>query len=102
MLWKKILSILRSNPESAKSGVVRGSKEPDWIEEALSAPVGKLAQALMNDPQKQGIEAGKGFPLPWIGRVDELLSLEGDLRRHALAMFAFQSRMVLRDRSCLD
>lgn len=88
-VWKKILSILRSNPESAKSGVVRGSKEPDWIEEALGAPVGKLAQALMNDPQKQGIEAGKGFPLPWIGRVDELLSLEGDLRRHALAMFGF-------------
>jgi SIR2-like domain len=88
-VWKKILSILRSNPESAKSGVVRGSKEPDWIEEALSAPVGKLVQALMNDPQKQGIEAGKWFPLPWISRVDELLSLEGDLRRHALVMFGF-------------
>ncbi len=88
-VWKKILSILRSNSESAKSGVVRGSKEPDWIEEALSAPVGKLTQALMNDPQKEGIEAGKGFPLPWIGRVDELLSLEGDLRRHALVMFGF-------------
>ena len=88
-VWEKILSTLRFKPESAKSGVVRGSKEPDWIEEAVNAPVGKLAQLLMNDPQKQGVEAGKGFPLPWIGRVDELLSLEGDLRRHALAMFGF-------------
>ena len=51
----------------------------------MSAPVGKLAQALMKDPQKQNIETGKGFPLSWIGRVDELLSLQGDLRRHALA-----------------
>ena len=33
-LWTKILSMLKSNPESAKSGVVRGSKEPDWVEEA--------------------------------------------------------------------
>jgi hypothetical protein len=64
-LWKKILSILTSNPESAKSGVVSGSKDPNWVEEAMSAPVGKLAQALMNDPQKQSIEGGR-FPFPWI------------------------------------
>jgi hypothetical protein len=31
----------------------------------------------------------KGFPFPWISRVDELLLLEGDLHRHALVMFAF-------------
>ena len=43
----------------------------------------------MKDPQKEGMKAGKGFPLPWISRVDELLSLEEDLRRHALVMFAF-------------
>jgi len=43
----------------------------------------------MNDPQKQSIEAGKGFSLGWISRVEQLLSLEGDLRRHALAMFGF-------------
>jgi hypothetical protein len=88
-VWKKIISILRSKPEIAKSSIVRGSKEPDWIEEAVSAPVGKLAQALMNDPQKQGIDAGKGFPFPWISRVEELLSLEGDLHRYALVMFGF-------------
>jgi hypothetical protein len=43
----------------------------------------------MIDPQKESAETGKGFPLPWISRVDELLSLDGDLRRHALVIFAF-------------
>ncbi len=43
----------------------------------------------MKDPQKDGVKVGKGFPLPWLRRVDELLSLEEDLRRHALVMFAF-------------
>jgi hypothetical protein len=44
----------------------------------------------MKDPQKDGLKVGKGFPLPWLRRVDELLSLEEDLRRHALTMFAFR------------
>ncbi len=89
LVWGKVISVVRSNPDCAKSSIVRGNKEPDWAAEALNAPVGKLAEALMNDPQKQGAEAGKGFPFPWISRADELLSLGGDLRRYALVMFAF-------------
>jgi hypothetical protein len=88
-VWKKIISVLRSNPDCGRSAIIRGSQEPNWAADALNAPNGKLAQALMTDPQKDGAEAGKGFPLPWIGRVNELLSLEPDLRRHALVMFAF-------------
>jgi hypothetical protein len=86
--WAKVVSVLRSNPDCAKSSIIRGSREPDWAMEALNSPVGKLAQALMKDPQKEGVEAGKGFPPSWIRCVDELLSLEGDRRRHALVMFA--------------
>jgi hypothetical protein len=89
-VWAKVVSVLRSNPDCAKSSSVRGNKEPDWAMEALNSPVGKFAQALMKDPQKEGVEVGRGFPLPWLKRVDELLSLEGDLRRHALVMFAFK------------
>ncbi|MGH8059989.1 MAG: hypothetical protein ACREOH_22590, partial [Candidatus Entotheonellia bacterium] len=73
----------------AKSSIIRGGREPDWAGEALNSPVGKLAQALMKDPQKEGVKAGKGFPPTWIRRVDDLLSLGGDLRWHALVMFAF-------------
>jgi hypothetical protein len=88
-VWKKLISALRSKPDSGKSSVIRGSQEPDWAGEALNAPVGKLAQALMTNSQKGGDTTGKGFLSPWISRVDELLSLDGDLRRHALVIFAF-------------
>jgi hypothetical protein len=88
-VWAKGISVLRANPNCAKSSIIRGNKEPDWGMEALNSPVGKFAQALMNDPRKEGLAVGGVFPLPWLRRVDELLSLEGDLRRHALVRFAF-------------
>jgi len=88
-VWTKMLAVLQSSPDAAKSSILRGRGEPDWASEALNAPVGKLAQAVMNDPQSKVLERGKGFPSHWIRRAEELLSLEGDLRRHALVMFAF-------------
>lgn len=93
-VWEIMISVLKSNPDCGRSSVVRGNKEPDWAGEALNAPVGKLAQALMKDPQPEGIGPGKGFPLRWISRVDELLSLEGDLRRYGLVLFAFHLNWV--------
>ena len=85
----KLISVLRSNIEGAKSSIVRSNKEPDWATEALNSPAGKLAELLMNDPAKDHLEIGKGFPPTWISRVEELLALESDYRRHALVMFAF-------------
>jgi len=41
----------------------------------------------MHDPQNKGLKAGTGFPPVWISRVDDLLSLDGDLRREALVIF---------------
>jgi len=86
-VWTKLMSVLKAESESARSS--RGGNQPDWATEALNAPVGKLAQALMRDPQKENFEIDKGFPHSWISRVDQLLSLKGDLRPHALVMFAF-------------
>lgn len=89
-VWSTILPVLRSGPDTAKSSILRNrGEEPDWNSEALDAPVGKLAQAVMNDPQSKGLERGNGFPPHWLRRVEELLTLDGDLRRHALVMFAF-------------
>ena len=88
-VWVKLILVLRSNMKTAKSSSVRNNKEPDWATEALNSPGGKLAESLMDNPAKDHLEIGKGFPPTWIGRVEELLALEGDLRRHALVMFAF-------------
>jgi len=88
-VWSKLVEVLKSESEISKTALVRGSKVPDWATEALNAPVGKLAQAIMNDPQKKGLKARKGFPAPWSTHVEELLGLAGDHRRYALVMFAF-------------
>ncbi|KAF0221305.1 MAG: hypothetical protein FD174_443 [Geobacteraceae bacterium] len=88
-IWSKIVEVLRTASEISKTGLVRGDKDPAWATEALNSPVGKLAQAIMNDPQKEGLKAGKGFPIPWTTHVEELLGLPGDHRRYALVMFAF-------------
>jgi hypothetical protein len=84
----KLVNVLSSQPPDSKSAIVRGNKEPDWIMEAINAPVGKIAQALFNDPRKNDIEVGGGFPDDWLLCVDNLLSLNGDLRCHALVIFA--------------
>lgn len=84
----KLINVLRSYPPTGNSSIVRGSKEPDWTMEALNSPVGKLAQALLKDPRKDNLKAASGFPQEWITHVDALLSLDGDLHRHALVMFA--------------
>ena len=84
-LWDQLVSVLQSNPEIAKSGIVRGSRQPDWPFEALNAPVGKLAQVLLNNST---LDETENFASHWIARINELLSLAGDLRRHALVMFS--------------
>lgn len=84
----KLINVLHSQPLASNSAVVRSSKEPDWTTEAINAPVGKIAQALFNDPRKNGLKAGGGFPAEWLTYVDDLLSLDGDLRRYALVIFS--------------
>ena len=84
----KLINVLRFQPPGSNSAIVRGNKEPDWTMEAINAPVGKIAQALFNDQRKNDLEVGVGFPADWLLSVYNLLSLNGDLRCHALVIFA--------------
>jgi hypothetical protein len=87
-VWGTLVSVIKFNSENAHSAIIRGSRDPDWAMESLNAPSGKLAEALMNDPQSDDLKIGNRFPAPWIARVNELLSLDGDLRRQAVVIFA--------------
>jgi hypothetical protein len=80
---------LKSKPQSAPSNILRQKDEPDFAMEGLNAPVGKLAQALMNDPAIANFGKKRCLPLFWRKRVEELLHLEGNLRQHALVMFTY-------------
>ncbi len=86
----KLIIVLRSHPPAGNSSIVRGSKEPDWAMEALNSPVGKIARALLKDPRrKDDSRTAEGFSEGWLTQVNALLSLDGDLHRHALVMFAY-------------
>jgi len=87
--WRNVIATLRLNADVSKTALVRGNKEPDWVTEALNSPAGKLAQAIMNDPQKKGTKGRRGFPRSWLNRVEELLNLPGDHRRYALVIFTY-------------
>lgn len=84
----KLVNVLRSQPPASNSAVVRSNKEPDWAMEAINAPVGKIAEALFDDPRKNDLKAGDGFPADWIAYVNNLLALHDDLSRYALVIFA--------------
>lgn len=72
------------------SAAVRRGKDVDWAMQAINAPAGKLAEALFDAPQIDGLLAQAGFPKEWLERVDALLRLPGDLRRHALVICGHQ------------
>jgi hypothetical protein len=84
-LWDSVMAALRSSPIDIRRGPPRS-----WGTEALNAPVGKLFDMLMMDPAKDGLDAGVGFPGHWTARLDDLLGLPGDMRRHALVMLGFR------------
>jgi hypothetical protein len=66
----------------------RRGNEIDWATEAINSPAGKLAEILMTYADAEAVEAGE-FSASWIGRVEELLDLQGDSKLHAIVIFSF-------------
>lgn len=84
----KLIDALSLNTGESSTTIVRGNREADWTMEAINSPTGKLAEALFDDPQKDDLSEKAGFPVVWLQYVEMLLALPGDLRRHALVIFA--------------
>jgi hypothetical protein len=88
-LWHQLICALSNNQALAQSAVVRQqNRDPDWVTEALNAPVGKLAQVLMEDPRLSELQVNQEFPPSWLRSVEQLLALSSPARQHALAIFA--------------
>jgi hypothetical protein len=64
----------------------RHSVDSSWANDALNAPVGKLVTVVLKDPAIEGLALHAGLPDIWTSRMDDLLALPGDMRRHALVM----------------
>lgn len=85
-ILRKLVGVLRESPNEGRSGIVRGSKEPDWTMEAINSPAGKIAEALFNDPRNDILNRNQGFPSEWLVHAEALLALPNDLRRHAMVI----------------
>lgn len=92
-LFRKLVSAatiaLALGTDESNTSIVRGNKDPDWTMEAINSPTGHLAQALFHDPVRNDLLAGQGLPKVWSALVESLLSLPGDLRRHAIVIFSY-------------
>jgi hypothetical protein len=85
-ILQKLVGVLRESPNEGRSGIVRGSQEPDWTMEAINSPTGKVAEALFNDPRKDNLNRNQGFPSAWLAHAEALLALPNDLHRHAMVI----------------
>ena len=79
-----LASALTLDPDKGGTAIVRGAKYPDWTMEAINSPTGRIGEALFDDPQKDSLLVGQGFPSAWAAMAESLLALPGDLRRHAI------------------
>lgn len=88
-IFSKLVLSVQTHSEDAGSSIIRSSTGRDWVSIAINAPVGKLAEALMNDPQINDFVDGNGFPAGWLLDVMSLIELPDALRCHALVIFSF-------------
>jgi len=84
-LISKFMDAIRFQSPGNDSTIVEKS---DWAMEEFSFPVGKIAKALLNYPEMDQLKTDDGLPDEWREYAENLLSLGGDLRRHAILPFA--------------
>lgn len=84
----KLIHELKLQSVNADSSVMSKKDESDWSSKALNAPVGKIAQAILQDKRTETFNVEKGFSENWLSHVEGLLSLDGDFRRHAIVTFS--------------
>ncbi len=83
-LWDHLIKTLNHvEPEH------RHGPEKSWADDALNAPVGRLFNFLFKDPAKNDRNVGGGFQPHWLARLDQLLSLRGELRYQALVLISY-------------
>lgn len=83
-LWDALAYALTNHPPKDR---FRAAGQ-GWVNDGLNQPTGRLVDALLKDPAKNGLEPGKGLPETWKARLDQLFALPGDARRHAIAMIS--------------
>ena len=87
---KRILDFLHDNPSIGESGILRESRNPNWISAALGSPAGRITQAMLElDPCRNYLTEKQGFPSDWYHLVERALALPDDNGRFALVFCTY-------------
>lgn len=84
----KIIEVIKLNRSMGLTTIIVGGNSYDWASKSINSPVGKIAQALLSDIRLNDIQVGGGFPGGWISHINNILSLDDDLRRYAIVIFS--------------
>ncbi|MGF1707449.1 hypothetical protein L4C40_16310, partial [Enterovibrio baiacu] len=87
-LTLKIIGVVELNPSKISSSIVRGDSRPDWAMEAINSPIGCIVKIIFDDPIKDKLKGGQGFPETWLNLIERLLLLPGDLCRYVMTMIS--------------
>lgn len=88
-ILNKLIDVLGEAPNKGGTTIVRGSKEPNWVMEAINSPIDEIVKALFNDPRTHDLKENQGIPDEWLIHVEALLALPNDLRRYAIVKFFY-------------
>jgi len=83
-VWDTLIAALATHPPKERFR----RRDEDWVDEGLNQPPGRLVNALFQDPAAAGLKSGHGLPQEWKQRLDQLLALPRDARRHAISMIS--------------
>ena len=96
--WKNLFNHqFEADERVGDSSIITQNKQHDWATESLNSPAGYLAQALFNDLD-DGVTKETGRLKNGDNEANQLLSLPGDARRHALAIFSSQPNLSFSSR----
>lgn len=91
-LFSHLASAIDEQNEHFSSSLMGRSSDVDWVAEAINAPGGKLAEALMEDSRREPSEDGGGFPMDWLEKWNRLFRLPQNDRCYAVTIAAFNLR----------
>jgi hypothetical protein len=84
----KFIDVILSHPSAARSALLPTKTNRDWVFESINAPAGHIANVLVNYPGLDELQEESGFPDEWLELAENLLSLQGAPRQHAIVIFS--------------
>lgn len=84
----RLIDAVNFDPSEARSAIVDVRRGRDWATAALNSPVGQIALAILQDSRLEQVEGDVDPSANWLAKLERLLNLTGDPRRHAVAIIS--------------